>query len=65
MKDNLAICKELIDLIKKSPKREASLKNAKMVDFDTTPGIRTLCPTRWTVDSLGNKTRFLKQVGEL
>ena len=49
LKDNLSICKELIDLIKKSAKREASLKHAKMVDFDTSPGIRTLCPTKWTV----------------
>ena len=49
LKDNLAICKELIDLIEKSPKHEVSLKNTKLPDLDTTPGIATLCPTRWTV----------------
>ena len=49
LEDNLCMCKELIDLIKGSPKRKAALKNAKMADLDTSPGSQKLCPTRWTV----------------
>ena len=51
IKDALENCHELIKLIKKSPKREAILRNCKNEDLDTSPGIRTLCPTRWTVKS--------------
>ena len=52
IRDGLEFCKELIQLIKYSPKREAILRNCKNEDFDTSPGIRTLCPTRWTVKSV-------------
>ena len=51
IKDGLEVCNELIKLIKYSPKREAILRNCKKEDFDNSPGIRTLCPTRWTVKS--------------
>ena len=40
---------EIIKLIKKSPKREAIFKRMKKEFGDTSTGIRSLCPTRWTV----------------
>ena len=36
-------------LIKFSPKREAMLSQLKEEMGSDAPGVRTLCPTRWTV----------------
>jgi len=41
---------EIIQLIKYSPKRQVTLENIqKQQEHSSTLGIRTLCPTRWTV----------------
>ena len=50
--DALDTTREITKLIKKSPKRDAQLLKIQQImsDEDTTrPGIRLLCPTRWTV----------------
>ncbi len=51
MKDSLDITQEITKLIKKSPPRDEKLKSELAPD---TPGVRVLCPTRWTAreDSL-------------
>jgi len=49
MKDCLDTCFKLVKLIKFSPKREAMLRELKEEVGSDAPGIRTLCPTRWTV----------------
>ena len=49
MKDCLDTCYEIVKLIKFSPKREAMLSQLKEEMGSDAPGIRTLCPTRWTV----------------
>lgn len=49
MKNSLDTCFELIKLIKWSPKRDGMLARLKEEVGDTTPNVRTLCPTRWTV----------------
>ncbi len=49
MKDCLDTCTEVIKLIKFSPKREAMLQAYKDESGSETSGVRTLCPTRWTV----------------
>ena len=56
LRDCLDICFEIVKLIKFSPKRDAMLKQQKEEDGSCEPGIRTLCPTRWTVraESLGS-----------
>ncbi len=56
MKDCLDTCFELVKLIKFSPKREAMLRELKEEIGSCAPGVRTLCPTRWTVcaDSLAS-----------
>ena len=49
MKDALDIAHEISKLVKKSPRRQACLERLKAaMDMDS-PGIRVLCPTRWTV----------------
>ncbi|XP_067942113.1 zinc finger MYM-type protein 1-like [Watersipora subatra] len=45
----LGVCSEVAKLIKLSPKRSAGLDKLKEEVQDTSVGIRTLCPTRWTV----------------
>ena len=47
---------EVVKLIKFSPKREAMLRSIKEQVSSDCPGVRTLCPTRWTVraDSLAS-----------
>lgn len=41
---------EIIQLIKYSPKCQVTLENIqKQQEHSSTSGIRTLCPTRWTV----------------
>ena len=49
MKDCLDTCFEVVKLIKFSPKREAMLRELKEEIGSDAPGVRTLCPTRWTV----------------
>lgn len=49
MQDCLDCCYEIVKLVKFSPKREAMLKEIKQESCADTPGLRTLCPTRWTV----------------
>ena len=74
LKDALDICMDIINLIKRSPKRDAALhqikKNASQEDDDVpTIGIRKMCPTRWTVradaiDSILSNYNFLQDVWE-
>ena len=42
---------ELTKLVKKSPKRDARLQQLKAEAAIELPGIRVLCPNRWTVQS--------------
>ena len=49
MRDVLDTSYAIVKLIKKSPRRDAMLKNLRQQLPETTPGIRVLCPTRWTV----------------
>ena len=49
MKNSLDTCYEIIKLVKKSPRREAIFQNLKKHITENSPGIRVLCPTRWTV----------------
>ena len=49
MRDALDSSYELIKLVKKSPRRDAMLQKLKQQMPDDSPGIRMLCPTRWTV----------------
>ena len=43
------IAYEITKLVKKSPRRQAILETLKQELGSDTPGIRILCPTRWTV----------------
>ena len=57
MRDALDTTREITKLIKYSPRREAIFRAFKdNSPADTSPGIRVLCPTRWTVraDSLSS-----------
>ena len=49
VKDALSLASDLATLIRASPKRLALFKNLKSEMNDDTPGIKPLCPTRWTV----------------
>ena len=50
MRNALDTSYELIKLIKKSPRRDATFQKIReQLHEDTTMGIRVLCPTRWTV----------------
>ena len=50
MKDALDSTHEIIKLIKYFPRREAIIKDLKeVIPGESNPGIRVLCPTRWTV----------------
>jgi len=49
LRDCLDTSYELVKLVKFSPKREAMLRNIKEQSGLDIPGVRTLCPTRWTV----------------
>ena len=40
---------EITKLIKKSPRRQAALEKLKQEVGSESPGVRILCPTRWTV----------------
>ena len=45
----LETVKEIIKLVKNSPKRDAEFQRLKQAVSSESPGIRVLCPTRWTV----------------
>ena len=49
MGDTLDTVYEITKLIKKSPKRKTIFKKVKEDVTTGSPGIRILCPTRWTV----------------
>ena len=49
IKDALDITHELIKLLKNSPRRDSYFETLKAEIAPDTPGIRTLCPTHWTV----------------
>ena len=49
IKDALDITHELIKLLKNSPRRDSCFETLKAEIAPDTPGIRTLCPTRWTI----------------
>ena len=49
MKDALDITHEVTKLIKKSPARDRCFEKIKSELAPDTPGVRVLCPTRWTV----------------
>lgn len=46
LESTLSVCNEICKLVKNSPKRDALLKMFKEEDMDTSPGLRTMCPTR-------------------
>ena len=60
MRDSLEIAHEITKLIKFSPRHEAVFRELKerneMLTEYYSPGVRVLCPTRWTVraDSLSS-----------
>ena len=50
MKDSLETTREITKLIKYSPRRDGIFQKLKeTLPVGNTPGIRVLCPTRWTV----------------
>ena len=49
MKNTLDAIHEICKLVKSSPKRDALLQQIKQEVQADAPGIRVLCPTRWTV----------------
>lgn len=51
LRDALDVTREITKLIKESPRREAIFRNLKeSQNLETSsPGIRVLCPIRWTV----------------
>ena len=52
LRDTLDTVFEISKLVKFSPKREAIFNRLKSELAPSTPGFRTLCPTRWTVRAL-------------
>ena len=56
LKSALETTREITKLVKYSPKREVLFEEKKQEVAPDTPGIRLLCPMRWTVrgDSLGS-----------
>ena len=50
MRESLDVTREITQLIKRSPRRDATLQRIKLqLSVDASPGIRILCPTQWTV----------------
>ena len=50
MRNSLDVVHEITEFIKKSPRRNAVLQRLKQqISLESSPGIRILCPTRWTV----------------
>ncbi len=69
MKDSLDTTHEITKLIKKSPRRDTLFEKLKSELAPDTPGVRVLCPTRWTVraDSLKSildNFKFLQELWE-
>ena len=62
--EGLLFIRELIQLIKWSPKRHALFETLKLEDSPDSPHLRTLCPTRWTVRN-GAIDAVLKNYGVL
>ena len=59
MRDALDTTYEITKLVNKSPAREAIFKRLKEEMSGDSPGIRVLCPTRWTV-----RAEALKSIAE-
>ena len=51
MRNALDTVQEITKLVKKSPRRDATLQRIKEGLTEKSPGIRILCPTRWTVNA--------------
>ena len=49
LRNCLGTANEIIKLVKNSPKRNAIFNNIRAQLEESLPGIRVLCPTRWTV----------------
>ena len=49
MRNALDIVQEITKLVKKSPRRDSILQSIKQELGSDSPGLRILCPTRWTV----------------
>lgn len=49
MKGALDVAFEITKLVKKSPRRDAIFSKLKKEIAPAAPGVRVLCPTRWTV----------------
>ena len=49
MRNSLDTCYEITKLIKLSPRRDAIFQRLKDQFPEQSPGIRILCPTRWTI----------------
>ena len=49
LKSCLDTVNEIIELVKNSPKRDAEFQRLEQTFTSEDPGIRALCPTRWTV----------------
>lgn len=67
LRDALDTAYEIIKLVKISPHRDATLHKIKQEMSERSPGIRALCPMRWTVraDALWSITsnyEFLQQL---
>ncbi len=58
LKSVLETSYEIIKLVKFSPRREALLDRIKSRFPDSSPGIRVLCPTRWTVQAKSLESIF-------
>ena len=49
MRNALDVVQEITKLVKKSPRRDSTLQSIKQQLSSDSPGLRVLCPTRWTV----------------
>ncbi len=49
MRNSLDVVQEITKLVKKSPPRDSTLQAIKVSMGSDSPGVRVLCPTRWTV----------------
>ncbi len=49
MRDSLDVVQEITKLVKKSPRHDSTLQAIKVSMGSDSPGVRVLCPTRWTV----------------
>ena len=56
MKDSLDLIFEVSKLVKFSPKRDVHFEKLKNELAPDSPGLRVLCPTRWTVRAASFKS---------